>query len=90
MVHTLMFDEFDEFNYQNLSILIGIRLPSNRRCKKPRNPILSVIDSILLEAWIFLYFLLRNSFQSKDHSLLLLLLLQGFNVLSIQSPRAQQ
>ena len=56
MAHTLMFDEFDEFNNQNLSISIDIQLLSNRRCNKPRNPVLSVIDSILFKAWIFSYF----------------------------------
>ena len=49
-------------NIQNLSILTDIHLLSNRRCKKPRNPVLSVIDSILLEAWIFSYFSPKNSF----------------------------
>ena len=49
-------------NNQNLSISIDIQLLSNRRCKKPRNPVLSVIDSILLEAWIFSYFSPKNSF----------------------------
>ena len=52
-----MFDEFHWiFSNQNLSISIDIQLLSNRRCKKPHNPVLSVIDLILLEVLIFSYF----------------------------------
>ena len=50
------------FSIQNLSILTDIHLLSNCRCKTSRSLILSVINSIMLEAWIFPYFSPKNSF----------------------------